>query len=59
MMSANRTILIAGMRTSPTALTEKVWALAHQKRAKSSLKESLAALTTAQKVLMNQVFKGD
>ena len=59
MKSANRTILIAGMGTFPAVLTETAWALAHQKRAKASLKESLAALTAAQKVLMNQVFKGD
>ena len=31
MKSANRTILIAGMGTSPAVLTETVWALAHQK----------------------------
>ena len=30
MKSANRTILIAGMGTSPAVLTETVWALAHQ-----------------------------
>ena len=47
----NRTILIAGMGTSPAVLTETVWALAHQKKA------SLAALTAAQKALMNGVFK--
>ena len=32
MKSANRTILIAGMGTSPAVLTETVWALAHQKK---------------------------
>ena len=30
MKSANRTILVAGMGTSPAVLTETVWALAHQ-----------------------------
>ena len=29
MTSANRTILIAGMGTSPAVLTNAVWALAH------------------------------
>ena len=29
---AKRTILIAGMGTSPAVLTETVWALAHQKK---------------------------
>ena len=57
MSTAKRTILIAGMGTSPAVLTETVWALAHQKRAKAPLKESLAALTAAQKSLMNGVFK--
>ena len=28
----NRTILIAGMGTSPAVLTETVWALAHQEK---------------------------
>ncbi len=32
MKSANRTILIAGMGTSPAVLTETVWALAHQEQ---------------------------
>ena len=58
MKSNKRTILIAGMGTSPAVLTETVWALAHQKKAKTSLKKSLAALTAAQKSLMNQVFQG-
>jgi len=31
MSMAKRTILIAGMGTSPAVLTETVWALAHQK----------------------------
>ena len=31
MPSNNRTILIAGMGTSPAVLTEKVWALAREK----------------------------
>ena len=52
-------ILIAGMGTSPAVLSNVVWALAHQEKAKASLKESLAALTAAQKALMNQVFTGD
>ena len=29
---SKRTILIAGMGTSPAVLTETVWALAHQKK---------------------------
>ena len=32
MKSANRTILLVGMGTSPAVLTETVWALAHQGR---------------------------
>ena len=32
MSAANRTILIAGMGTSPAVLTNAVWALAHQKK---------------------------
>lgn len=32
MKSDKRTILIAGMGTSPAVLTEPVWALAHQKK---------------------------
>ena len=32
MKSANRTILVAGMGTSPAVLTETVWALAHQEQ---------------------------
>ena len=32
MKPATRTILIAGMGTSPAVLTNVVWALAHQKR---------------------------
>ena len=58
-MIKRRQILIAGMGTSPAVLTNAVWALAQQEKAKASLKESLAALTAAQKSLMNQVFKGD
>ena len=54
MSVVNCTILIASMRTSPAALTEKVWALAHQKRAKMPQKESLAT----QKALMNGTVKG-
>jgi hypothetical protein len=45
------------MGTSPAVLTETVWALPHQEKAKASLKESLSALTAAQKSLMNGVFK--
>ena len=30
-MTGKRTILIAGMGTSPAVLTETVWALCHQK----------------------------
>ena len=51
-----RSILIASIGTSPGVLTNAVWALAHQEKAKASLKESLAALTAAQKSLMNGVF---
>ena len=58
MSMAKRTILIAGMGTSPAVLTETVWALAYQRRVNAPLKESLAALTAAQKPLMNQVFQG-
>lgn len=32
MKSSKRTILVAGMGTSPAVLTETVWALAHQKQ---------------------------
>ena len=52
-----RSILLASIGTSPGVLTNAVWALAHQEKAKASLKESLAALTAAQKTLINQVFK--
>ena len=55
MKSANRTILIAGMGTSPAVLTETVWALAHQDESTISLKDFFAA----QKALVNQVFKGN
>ena len=58
MSAANRTILVAGKGTFTAALTETVWALVRQKKAKASLKESFAAPTAAQKSLMNQVFKG-
>ena len=30
-MTTTRTILVAGIGTSPAVLTETVWALAHQK----------------------------
>ena len=56
MSPANRAILIAGMGTSPAVLVETVWVLAQQEKAKASLKESLAALTAAQKSLMNSSF---
>ena len=59
MKSAKRTILIAGMGTSPVVLTETVWTLTHQDESTMSLKDLLAALTVAQKSLMNGVFKGD
>ena len=32
MKPATRTVLVAGIGTSPAVLTETVWALAHQKR---------------------------
>ena len=54
-LESHRTILVAGMGTSPAVLTETVWALAHQDESTMSLKYLLAA----QKALMNQVFKGD
>ena len=45
--------------TPPLALQREFAAfIAQQEKAKASLKESLAALTAAQKALMNQVFKG-
>ena len=31
-MTDKRTVLIAGMETSPAVLTETVWALCHQKQ---------------------------
>ena len=49
-----RSILIASIGTSPGVLTNAVWALAHQKNAKLSLKESLAALSAAQKALIRE-----
>ena len=51
-----RSILIASFGTSPGVLTNAVWALAHQEKAKASPKESLAALTAAQKAVMNSSF---
>ncbi len=53
MKTANRTILVAGTGTFTAALTETVWALVRQKKAKASLKESLVALTAAQKSLID------
>jgi type I restriction enzyme S subunit len=44
----------------PLALQREFAAfIAQQEKARASLKESLAALSAAQKSLMNQVFKGD
>lgn len=56
MSAANRTILVAGKGTFTAALAETVWALVRQKKAKASLKESLAALTAAQKSLIDSSF---
>ena len=57
---SKRTILLASIGTSPGVLTNAVWALAQQEKAKASLKESLAALSAAQKALMNSSFvKGE
>ncbi len=44
MKSANRTILVAGMGTSPAVLTETVWALAHQKE--PVVPDEVAVITT-------------
>ena len=44
MKSANRTILIAGMGTSPAVLTETVWALAHQEH--SVVPDEVVMITT-------------
>ena len=44
MKSANRTILVAGMGTSPAVLTETVWALAHQKKPVAHDTRTLAQL---------------
>ena len=44
MKSTKRTILIAGMGTSPAVLTETVWALAHQK--KPVVPDEIVVLTT-------------
>ena len=44
MKSANRTILIAGMGTSPAVLTETVWALAHQ--AQPVVPDEIVVITT-------------
>ena len=54
-MPDKRTILIAGMGTSPAVHTETVWALCHREKAKASLKESC---TAAHKALMKQVLFG-
>ena len=44
MSTAKRTVLIAGMGTSPAVLTETVWALAHQK--KPVVPDEIVVLTT-------------
>ena len=44
MKSANRTILIAGMGTSPAVLTETAWALAHQEH--SVVPDEVMVITT-------------
>ena len=44
MKSANRTILVAGMGTSPAVLTETVWALAHQ--AQPVVPDEIVVITT-------------
>ena len=44
MSTAKRTVLIAGMGTSPAVLTETVWALAHQK--KLVVPDEIVVLTT-------------
>ena len=44
MKSTKRTVLIAGMGTSPAVLTETVWALAHQK--KPVVPDGIVALIT-------------
>ena len=44
MKSANRTILVAGMGTSPAVLTETVWALAHQEQ--SVVPDEIVVITT-------------
>ncbi len=44
MKLANRTILIAGMGTSPAVLTETVWALAHQEH--SVVPDEVVVITT-------------
>ena len=54
MKSNKRTILVAGMGTSPAVLTETVWTLEHQDESTMSLRESPAA---AQKELTNLMFK--
>ena len=59
MTLAKRKILIESIGISPAVLTNAVWGLAQQEKAKASLKESLAALTAAQKALMNGVFKAN
>ena len=56
---SKRTILLASIGTSPGVLTNAVWALAQQEKAKASLKESLSAPAAAQKSLMNGVFKAN
>ena len=58
MSMAKRTILIAGMGTSPAVLTETVWALAHQK--KLVVPDEIAVITTksGREVLQKTVMTG-
>ena len=55
---SKRTILIAGMGTSPAVLTETVWALAHQK--KPVVPDEIAVITTksGREVLQKTVMTG-
>ena len=55
---SKRTILIAGMGTSPAVLTETVWALAHQK--KPVVPDEIAVITTksGREVLQKAVMTG-
>ena len=53
---SKRTILIASIGISPAVLTNAVWALAQEYGANVAKKELFAALTAAQKALMNSSF---